>query len=111
VLLNPKVIIEVLSVGTARYDLTEKFRRYRTHLPSLMDYILVSQTEPVIEHYRRQPNGDWLLSTLEGADAALRIESIGCAVSLSDAYARVEFETSQPEENDDEVSTGESNPQ
>lgn len=112
VLLNPKVIIEVLSKKTAGYDQTEKFRRYRTYLPTLTDYILVSQTEPVVEHYRRQPSGDWLLSTLEGLDAQLQIESIGCMVKLSDVYARVEFITSQPEdnreENNAEVSTGES---
>ena len=101
VLLNPKVIIEVLSAGTAKYDLTEKFRRYRAYLPSLTDYILVSQTEPVIDHFRRQPSGDWLLSPLEGLDATLRIESIGCAVKLSEVYARVEFGTSQSEATDE----------
>ncbi|MEO6726552.1 MAG: Uma2 family endonuclease, partial [Blastocatellia bacterium] len=91
VLLNPKVIIEVLSAGTAKYDLTEKFRRYRTWLPTLTDYILVSQLEPAIDHYRKLPNGDWALSPLEGLEAVLRIESIGGAVKLRDVYARVEF--------------------
>jgi Uma2 family endonuclease len=107
VLLNPKVIIEVLSKGTAGYDQTEKFRRYRTYLPSLTDYILVSQTESVIEHYRRQSSGDWLLSTREGLDAKLQIESIGCTVKLGDVYARVEFGALQPEENHAQDSTGE----
>ncbi len=92
VLLNPKVIIEVLSAGTAKYDLTEKFRRYRTWLPTLTDYILVSQFEPAIDHYRKLPSGDWALSPLEGLEAVLRIESIGGAVKLSDVYARVEFD-------------------
>lgn len=105
VLLNPKVIIEVLSAGTAKYDLTEKFRRYRAYLPSLTDYILVSQTTPAIDHFRKQADGDWLLSTLEGPDATLRIESIGCAVKLSEIYARVEFETSRSETAEEAIST------
>lgn len=92
VLLNPKVIIEVLSEGTAEFDASEKFRRYREWLPSLMDYILVSSLEMLVEHYRKQPNGDWLLSTLRQSEDVLKIESINCFVKLSDVYARVEFE-------------------
>lgn len=97
VLLNPKIIIEVLSEGTAEFDYSEKFRRYRECLPSLSDYILVSSSEPMVEHYRKQPNGDWLLSTLKNMNEVLNIESVGCAVKLSDVYARVEFEAAESE--------------
>lgn len=97
VLLNPKVIIEVLSEGTAEFDYSEKFRRYREWLPSLSDYILASSLEPMVEHYRKQPNGDWLLSTLKSMNEVLNIESVGCAVKLSDIYARVEFEAAESE--------------
>lgn len=104
VLLNPKVIIEVLSEGTAEYDFNEKFRRYREWLPSLSDYILVSSLEPMVEHYRRQPNNDWLLSTLKGLDEVLALESVGCTVKLSDVYARVDFQQPQTEQDDAEAS-------
>jgi len=91
VLLNPNVIIEVLSKSTEAFDRGEKFIRYRTWLPTLTDYILVSQDKPMIEHYRRQSDGEWVLSTLEGLDAALNIESIGCSLKLSDVYDGVQF--------------------
>jgi hypothetical protein len=60
-------------------------------LTTLTDYILVSQDKPMIEHYRRQSDGEWILSTLDGVDAALKIESIGCSLKLSDVYDGVQF--------------------
>lgn len=89
VLLNPNVIFEVLSKSTERTDRGEKFQRYRTWLPSFTDYVLVSQTETVVEHYRRQPNGEWLLTTISGRDAVLVIASIGCEIKLSEIYDSV----------------------
>jgi Uma2 family endonuclease len=91
VLLNPNVIIEVLSKSTEAFDRGEKFIRFRTWLPTLSDYILVSQDRPMIEHYRRQSDGEWVLSTLDGLGAALKIESIGCSLKLSDVYDGVQF--------------------
>ncbi|HEX5085867.1 MAG TPA: Uma2 family endonuclease [Blastocatellia bacterium] len=91
VLLNPNVIIDVLSKSTEAFDRGEKFLRYRTWLPTLTDYILVSQDKPVIEHYRRQSGGDWALSTFDGLDALFKIESIGCSLKLSDIYDGVQF--------------------
>jgi Uma2 family endonuclease len=91
VLLNPTAIIEVLSKSTESFDRGEKFIRYRTWLPTLTDYILVSQDKPMIEHYRRQSDGEWILSTLNGLDASLKIESIGCSLKLSDVYDGVQF--------------------
>ncbi len=91
VLLNPVVIVEVLSKSTELFDRGEKFIRYRTWLPTLTDYILVSQESPVIEHYRRQPNDEWLLATISGLEAELKIASIGCTLKLSEIYDGVEF--------------------
>lgn len=108
VLLNPKVIIEVLSSSTAEFDYGEKFRRYRTWLTELTDYILVSQSAPVIEHYRKQPSGDWLLSSVEGLENSLQIASIGCTLQLSEVYDRVEFKKPRIEQNDVEASDIES---
>ncbi len=93
VLLNPNVIIEVLSKSTEAFDRGEKFIRFRTWLPTLTDYILVSQEKPFIEHYRRQLNGEWTLSTVSGFDATLTIASIGCELKLSEVYDGVSFPT------------------
>lgn len=69
VLLNPHVIFEVLSLTTEAFDRGEKFIRYRTWLPTLTDYVLVHQAKPVIEHYHRQSNDDWLLVTITGLES------------------------------------------
>jgi len=100
VLLNPNVIFEVMSKSTEVFDRGEKFIRYRTWLPMLTNYILVAQGKPMIEHYRRQPNGDWTLSTVSGIEATLKIESIGCSLRLSEVYDGVSFsgETTYPDE-------------
>ena len=84
VLLNPKVIVEVLSPSTEAFDRGEKFHRYRRWLPTLTDYVLVAQDRPVIDHYQRIPTGSpapqeqtrWELETLEGLDANLHLPSI-----------------------------------
>ena len=91
VLLNPTVLIEVLSPSTADFDRGGKFFRYRQWIDTLVDYIVASQTAPLIEHYQRQPNGTWLLTQIEGLDATLQLASIDCHLKLSEIYDRVEF--------------------
>lgn len=86
VILNPVVIIEVLSTSTASWDRGKKFWHYR-HLDSLTDYVLVAQDEWLVEHYRRQPNGGWLLETLEQGTGRLRLESVGCEVPLTEVFS------------------------
>ena len=93
VLLNPKVIIEVLSKSTEAFDRGEKFMRYRTWLPSLTDYILVAQDKPLIEHYHRQAADAWVLVTVMGLAAQLTIQSIGCRLQLREVYDGVTFPT------------------
>jgi Uma2 family endonuclease len=102
VLLNPTVIIEVLSPSTESFDRGEKFRRYRTHIASLTDYVQVSQALPLIEHFRRQSNDEWVLSTVSDMDGSLHLASINCTLQLSEVHDRVSFpeetpETSSPE--------------
>ncbi len=60
VLINPSVVIDILSKSTEEFDRGEKFMRYRNWNPTLNDYILVSQDKPVVEHYVRQENGTWI---------------------------------------------------
>jgi Uma2 family endonuclease len=87
-LLNPVVIAEVLSPSTSDYDHTRKWEHYR-RIPSLKDYLLVSQSEPRVERYARQSEGLWLFSETSGLDAILRLDSIGCTIALRDVYERV----------------------
>lgn len=89
-LLNPTVIIEVLSDSTAAYDRGEKFAHYRA-LESLSDYLLVAQDKPRIEHYQRQTDGRWLYSATDGLDARVEIPTIGCVLHLAEVYERVDF--------------------
>lgn len=91
VVLNPTVIIEVLSESTEEFDRGVKFMRYRNFNDSLSDYILVSQDEPLIEHYIKQKNGDWLLKEYQGLDTTFQIASINCFLTLDDIYDRIEF--------------------
>lgn len=89
-LLNPTVIIEVLSDSTAAYDRGDKFAHYRT-LESLTDYLLVAQDKPRIEHFSRQQNGQWLYSATDGLSATVEIATIGCVLPLAEVYERVAF--------------------
>jgi Uma2 family endonuclease len=98
VLLNPQVIIEILSESTESKDRGEKFIRYRRVLPSLTDYILVWQELPLIEHFIRQPDDNWLARLIEGLDAHLTIASLGCTISLAEIYRLVDFPPAEDEE-------------
>jgi Uma2 family endonuclease len=91
VLLNPRVILEVLSPSTEAFDRGEKFHRYRRWLPTMTDYVLVAQDHPLIDHYHRQDDGTWALRTLEGLADSLHLETIGCAVPLAEVYERIVF--------------------
>lgn len=103
ILLNPNVIIEALSDATEKFDRGEKFERYREHLPSLTDYILVAQHKPYIEHFTRTNADEWRLTSRKGLDAELQIVSVDCRLLLSDIYDRVEFPTA-PDEDAEEIS-------
>jgi Uma2 family endonuclease len=92
IVLNPAVIIEVLSETTEEFDRGVKFMRYRNFNDTLTDYILVSQDEPHIEHYIRQKNGDWLLKEYYGLDKSFPVDSINCMLDLAEIYDRIEFE-------------------
>ncbi len=88
-LINPIVIMEVLSPTTAADDRSWKFAHYR-RLETLTDYVMLSQFQPFAEHYTRQ--GDqWVLTEVAGLDAVLRLPSLGCDLPLSTIYERVEF--------------------
>jgi Uma2 family endonuclease len=98
-LLNPKIIVEVLSDSTEAYDRGAKFAHYRS-VPSLEEYVLVSQIERRIEHYRRVDGGQWLLTEIKGHEGALPLPALGCELRIADAYEDVEGLAGPPEYSD-----------
>ncbi|MDT7687343.1 MAG: hypothetical protein QOE46_102 [Acidobacteriota bacterium] len=87
-LLNPVVIIEVLSESTEAYDRGRKFEHYQ-YIESLTEYLLVSQDPSRIEQYVRQSNHEWRYSAYHTAEDILKISIIGCELILKDVYAKV----------------------
>jgi len=90
-LLNPTVLIEVLSPSTEAYDRGGKFEHYRK-LSSVTEYVLISQEKPHVEHYVRQPDNQWLLSEASGLPDTIQLPSINCILALSEVYEKVEIE-------------------
>lgn len=88
-LLNPVVIIEVLSPSTEIYDRTEKFEYYK-QIPTLKEYILVSQDEVQVEYYQKL-NEIWRLKEYHSLEDTLTLSTIGCSLSLRDVYRRVDI--------------------
>lgn len=88
-LLNPTVIIEVLSPSTEAYDRGIKFRHYR-RIVSLREFVLISQDRMMVELYTRQ-GYNWILSELSEPDQVLKLESIGCQIPLERIFAKVKF--------------------
>lgn len=87
-LLNPTVIIEVLSKSTERYDRFKKFAFYRT-IMSLTEYVLVAQHEYRVEQYTKQPDGRWLLSDYRLPNDVVELASIQCTLALREIYEKV----------------------
>ncbi|HEY8668138.1 MAG TPA: Uma2 family endonuclease [Tepidisphaeraceae bacterium] len=97
-IINPRAIVEVLSDSTERYDRGVKFDLYR-QIPSLQEYILVSQTQPLIETFFRQTAGAWLFNAWKGLQTVVRIRSLEIDLPLADVYSGVEFEQPPPTAN------------
>jgi len=93
-LLNPTMIIEVLSDSTEAYDRGKKFAHYRS-IPSLQEYVLVAQNEVSVEWFTRQADGQWILSEQNDVAGTIQLRSVECNVSMADLYNRVTFEEQQ----------------
>ena len=93
-LLNPQVVIEILSPSTAKWDRGGKFAHYQ-RLPSLQHYVLVDQAYPGIERFDRQADGSWPSTLIHWPDGVLTLDSVGVAIPLTDVYRRV-FMTDHP---------------
>jgi Uma2 family endonuclease len=91
ILLNPTVVFEVLSKSSEAHDRGRKFSEYRK-IPSLQEYVLISQTEPRIEVFLRQPGGKWMLTEFVGVEATCHLASVDCNFALASVYDGVNLE-------------------
>ena len=98
--LNPCLIVEVLSKSTEGYDLAQgealrdrgdKFLYYRS-IPEFREYLLVSQSEYFIEHYRKTGEGQWLLQEYRGNEKEIALESVGVSLVVKNVYEGVDFQ-------------------
>jgi Uma2 family endonuclease len=94
-LLNPSLLVEVLSPSTEAYDRGRKFEHYRS-IESLREYLLVASDRVHAELYTRQPDGRWLLTSADRLEDSLDLESVGCRLALLDLYEKTDLPGSQP---------------
>lgn len=90
-LLNPTVILEVLSKTTEGYDRGDKFEHYRS-IESLSEVVLIAQDKHHIEHYRRQEGSQWILTETNSLQDKIELASINCELALSDIYKKVSID-------------------
>jgi Uma2 family endonuclease len=90
-LLNPSLIIEVLSPSTESYDRGRKFEQYRS-IQSFKEYVLVSSDRVHVDLYVKQPDDKWLLSSAGALEESLPLSSIGCPLPLSELYYDVRLD-------------------
>lgn len=95
-ILNPVLIVEVLSKSTKDFDKEDKFRFYRS-IPEFREYVLVSQYEFLVEQYIKTESNEWLFREYEGEVATVVFAVLGVQMSMSEIYNKVVFETDETE--------------
>jgi Uma2 family endonuclease len=105
-LLNPKVIMEVLSPSSEKRDRSVKFLAYQ-QIESLTDYLLVSQDRLLVEHFARQDSGQWLYTVYTDLSASVHLSSIGCDLPLAEIYDRVVLPEPEEIESDEKITDDE----
>jgi Uma2 family endonuclease len=104
IIVNPSLIVEVLSPSTERYDRAEKFFHYQS-IKTFRDYVLISQDAPIVEHFSRRTDveepSQWLYTASLGLNAILRLPLLNIEIPLREIYEDVEFDTSSDEMADD----------
>lgn len=96
-LLDPTLLVEVLSDSTEKYDRGRKFAYYQ-QIESLREYVLISQDTTRIECFTRLEDRRWMLTIAGTLESVMPLESIGCALPLAEVYARIQFEEEMTEE-------------
>jgi Uma2 family endonuclease len=94
VVLNPVLVVEVLSPSTEAYDRGKKFEHYR-RIPSLREYVLVSQEAPHVEHFLRNEDRTWTLTEVSGLEAKLSLPTLGIEMSLLEIFDKVDFNSDE----------------
>lgn len=89
-ILNPKLVVEVLSRSTEAYDRGDKFIYYRS-IPTFSEYLLISQYRPWVDHYCKSDNGEWVLRSYGDMKAAIGIETGNMTLALEDIYEDINF--------------------
>ena len=94
-LLNPSLLVEVLSPSTEAYDLGRKFEHYRS-IESLGEYLVVATDRIHADLFTRQADGSWLLRSASRMEDSLDLHSVGCRLTLADLYEKVELAKPNP---------------
>lgn len=84
-ILNPKIVLEILSPSTEQFDRGEKFADYQ-RIPELEYYVLISQDEVLVERFARKPNGEWLPDAVTEREGSIRFETLDWTLNLSELY-------------------------
>ncbi|HYW48908.1 MAG TPA: Uma2 family endonuclease [Bryobacteraceae bacterium] len=92
--LNPTLIIEVLSPSTEAYDRGRKFEHYKS-IESFQQYLLIASDRVHVDLFTRKPDGDWNLKSADRLEDSLELQSIGCRLALADLYNKVELSEPQ----------------
>lgn len=95
-ILNPRLIVEVLSKSTKDYDRTDKFRSYRS-IAEFQEYVLVNQYEMTIEHYTKAEGNAWLFRAYEADTETIVLASVPVELTIHDLYEGVDFSLSEAE--------------
>jgi Uma2 family endonuclease len=90
VLLNPILLVEVSSKGTAKYGRNEKLNYYQ-EIESFREYLLVAQDKPVVEHFVKRADGEWISAKVEGMDKSIELMTINCRLAIKDIYSKVKL--------------------
>ena len=91
-LMNPALLVEVLSPSTESYDRGEKFARYKS-IPALREYLLVAQDRWFVTQLAKRDDGEWLYRDFDAPDSIVKLESLGCEIALGEIYQNVAFTT------------------
>ncbi|NCS55405.1 MAG: Uma2 family endonuclease, partial [Microcystis aeruginosa G13-05] len=92
--INPLIIVEVLSNSTQAYDRGDKFKFYRS-LPTFQEYILIEQSSYSVERYYKQKDDQWLIDFVTGENAVLQLVPVDWQISFQDLYQRVNFDLAE----------------
>jgi Uma2 family endonuclease len=95
--LNPTLVVEVVSDSSEHRDRVDKFAEYR-EIPSFREYVLISQGEPLVEVFYRQDDGTWLFTPTHGLDGTVTLRSINAKLAMRDLFSGVDFPTKPEQE-------------